>query len=330
MHKSDHFLASVHAHLLAGQDLFQQAISQSGVLRTIGPVKVSDAYAEHRYRSLFELLPPDGAQSLESLRAVQAEKLVELTFKQYGHALGGCFITDDTDCEDGFFPKNTDWITVQPFCKRLMIGDCATEGMIMAPVMALLPPADAIKVLSSTPTLPSSVLSQFGLSSSKLDKLNHHDQAGMKLLTDLQNELAFHGQIEAVIAAAPADSTYIYRLDRPNSWPGGPFAGIAHHTIDLLYLGGVPLRFPTAEAGKDRKISEAMLTHWTDFAAGKAPWRSAGTERWEMLYGSGGEIGEVKRAPGEARGLKMVGKAYFENADAVHHINTALSSGFVL
>lgn len=316
--------------MLAGVDLFKQAICQSGVLRTLGPLKVHDPYTEHRYRSLFAALHTDARPDLESLRALPAEAIVRLTAKQYGGTLAAFFITDDTDCEDSFFPKSTDWVTTRAFCKRLMIGDCAAEGIIMSPIMAQIPPADIVRLLSSPPTLPSTFLAQFGLSISDLINFDHHKQAGMKALTDLQDEIAFHGPIEAVITAAPARSTYVYRFDRPNSWSGGPFTGIAHHTIDLLYLAGVPLRYPTAEAEKDRKLSELMMKHWTDFAVGKEPWRGTGTERWEMLFESNGNTREVRRDPGETRNLKLVGSEVFENADKMLRVNTALSSGTVL
>jgi carboxylesterase type B len=327
---SHSMLVSVHAHLLAGVDVFQQAICQSGVLRTLGPLKVNDPYMEHRYRSLFATLDKSLSQSVESLRTVPVEAIVELTAKQSGGALAAFFVTDDTDCEDSFFPKSTDWVTPYAFCKRLMIGDCAAESMILGPIMGQIPSKDIVRLLTSSRALPSTFLPQFGLSSSDLGDFDHHTQVGMKALTDFQNEITFHGPIEAVIAAAPGISTYVYRFDRENAWPGSLLAGIAHHTIELLYLAGVPLECPTAEAEKDRELSQLLMKHWTDFATRKEPWRGAGKERWEMLYERNGDAREVKRNPGETRNLKLVGEELSENADTMLRISVGLSGGTIL
>lgn len=284
----------------------------------------------HRYHSLFATLHAGTPTGLESLRSVPAEVIVDLTAKQSGGTLAAFFVTDDTDCEEGFFPKGTDWVTNQPFCKRFMVGDCDTEGIVLAPLLALMPCADIVKLLSSPPTLPTPYLSHRGLASSDLASFDHQKPASMKALIDLVTDVVFQGPTEAVIAAAPRHSTFVYRFDRPNSWPGNPFTGMAHHTIDLLYLAAVPVRFPTSEAEKDRDLSQLMMKHWTDFAVGKEPWRATGTERWEMLYDKAGDAREVRGEVVETRNSKMLGDVLGKNADKATRINVALSSGTVL
>lgn len=323
-------LVSVHAHLLAGVDIFQQAICLSGVLHTLRPLKVNDSYMEHRYRSLFSTLDESSSHGFESLRTVTAEAIVELTAKQSGGGLAALFITDDTNCEDSFFPKSTDWLTPRTFCKRLVIGDCAAEGMILGPIMGKIPTQDIVRLLTNSRAIPSTSLAQFGLSSSDLKDFDRHTQGGMKALTDLQNEIAFQGPIEAVIATTPSNSIFVYRCDRPNTWSGGPLAALAHRTIELLYLAGMPLKYPTAEAEKDRELSQLLMKHWTDFALGKEPWRGAGKERWEMLYEGTGDAREVRRDPGETRNLKLVEEGLFGTADKLARISVALTGGVII
>lgn len=322
-------LASVHAHLLAEAELFSQAICQSGVVHTVGPLKLRDPYTTERYNSLFSLLDTDTTKDLYALRSLPAESIVNLTSKQSGGALAAFFITDDTDCQYGFFPPDTDWVTIRPFCKRFMIGDCATEAVVLAPLIAQMPLADIRKLLLGSSKLLSAYLAQFGLSKSQLATFDHHTPAGMKALIDLMTDVGFHGPTQAVIAGSHPDSTFVYRFDRPNSWPASPFAGTAHHTIELLYLASVPLTFPTSEAEIDRKLSKLLMKQWVDFAVGKQPWRPYGDEHWEMIYDVTGNAVSIRKEALQSSGRRMVRGGFGEHTDEISRIKVAFSSGAV-
>jgi len=320
--------ASVHSHLLSPEPLFQQAIMQSGTVRTIGPLKPQDPYMANIYSSLATTLGFPANSDPEALRALPATALIGAMAQLAGPTLPVSFITDDTDYEDGFYPKDTDWATPQPFCKRLIIGDCQVEGIIIAKNLGEIPEADVEILLSDPDSLDPTYLAKFGLGD--LVKGQTIPVPLVHRLVGLATELTFFGPTQEVIEKADSATTYVYRLDRPNGWGPGPFAGVAHHTIDLLYLAGVPKKFPTSDADKDAKLSDAMVGQWVDFVVGKEPWRAAGKENWELVYGADGDVKETRRDEVTSRDFANIGKAIGGNAGKALKINAALSSGKVL
>ena len=121
-------VASVHAHLLGKRELFSQAICQSGVTRTLGPIKINHPHMGGMYDALAKEVGYDASVPPDVLRKVPQDKIIEANKTLSGGLLLlVCFILDDTDYEDSFFPHDTDWVSIAPFCKQFMIGDCAVE-----------------------------------------------------------------------------------------------------------------------------------------------------------------------------------------------------------
>ena len=85
------------------------------------------------YDALAEEVGLEASVSPDVLRKVPQEKIIEAnkTFSG-GLLLLVCFILDDTDYDDSFFPHDTDWVSIAPFCRKFMIGDCAVEVCLIA------------------------------------------------------------------------------------------------------------------------------------------------------------------------------------------------------
>jgi carboxylesterase type B len=321
--------ASVHSHVISQPALCNSAILQSGSVRTLGPVAASDSYQTGLYARISEKLGHFTPPSPEILRQVPAQDLITIMHALFGNSLAVGLISDDSELEDGFFPIGTDWVTPQPWLKRLMVGDCAVEGVIMVPNMMRITPPDLVSFLNSEQSLPQSVLANYGLDNLTLKKIPTLNPPLMLRLINLETAAAFFGPGEDVISKAKPESTWVYRLNRPNKWGPGMFANIAHHTIDLLYLSGVPKSFPTAEPEIDTALGEAMVQHWLDFVVGKAPWQATGTERVEMVYGEDGTVGEKKSTEHKTRDFKNVESVKGEGAEKALRVNLLLATGLV-
>ena len=170
---------------------------------------------DQQYDSLAQCLGHVSSVAPDELRKVSSDDIVQANAKISGGKLAAFFITDDASLDGAFFPSDTDGVTIQPFCKRLMIGDCAVEGIVMAPVMEGIPQSDLKRLFFTAPTLQKSYLSKMGITTPDAAGSSNHDDIIMPNLIQLQTELAFFGPIQAVIDAAPAESTYVYRFNRP-------------------------------------------------------------------------------------------------------------------
>ncbi len=179
--------------------------------------------------------------------------------------------------------------------------------------------------------LRASGLSEATLKSYNLDDVETKDYGGVvPALIDFQTDLAFKGPIEFVKAAANPDSLFIYRFERENKWGPGPFSGHAHHTIDLLYLAGVPLHFPTSEAEVDVEIAMKMIDAWVDFGNGGQPWTSYSQNQSELIIGRDGSFNiDTDCVKSEKSNLSNMKKEISANPAAVVRLNAVLSNGAV-
>ena len=206
------------------------------------------------------------------------------------------------------------------------------QGIASAPAMIVKTEAELKKLLFEDNKLPPSFLARFGIHSpADLEKGIHKL---LPSLIEMQSAVTFQGPTNAVIDHAPADKTYVFRMDRPNLWgktepgPGfSPFAGYAHHTIDLLYLSGAPKRFHTPEPEKDIAITEAMVSQWVKFANGEEPW-SPLSKGLEMVYGKDGTVGEVDRRKTPTRDFETL-KMVHDCPKPMLAVDMALSNGTI-
>ncbi|KAL5346203.1 hypothetical protein ACLOAV_008469 [Pseudogymnoascus australis] len=321
--------ASVHAHTVSTEALFSQAICQSGVVRSIGPLPPSDPYMDGFYNSFSAQLGKTPPASPETLRKIPARDLVNAAVYLAGGNLPIGIITDDSALPEGFFPSNTDFVTPSSWLQRFMIGDCAVEGVIVAPNMLHIPTSEMATFLSGPDAPPKSHLAKFGLADLDTATVDELNPPLIHRLVGLLTELAFFGPSEEVIAASPPASTYVYRFDRPNGWGPGPFGEVAHHTIDLLYIAGVPKTHPTSNAQKDIEVSEKMIRQWIDFVVGKEPWEATGNEGVQLLFGEDGSMKEVGREMVRSRDFENVGGVTGENAWIALRTNIAFCTGVI-
>ncbi len=91
-------------------------------------------------------------------------------------------------------------------------------------------------------------------------------------LTEFLGDLAFKIPVELVKANAPPYKLFSYRFDRCNHWAGSPWVGTAHHTIDLLYLAGIPEQYPTDDPETDKSLSNKVMDAVLTFGNGMPSW----------------------------------------------------------
>ncbi|KAH8695380.1 Alpha/Beta hydrolase protein [Talaromyces proteolyticus] len=118
---------SVHSHMVAKSPLFHQAIVQSGALGTCSPVTLERLSACQGHDRLAEALGFTENVDLQTMRGTSATEIVEAMKKTFKGRLAAFTLLDDRQMEDGFFPPDTDFLGIQPFCKRIVIGDCEND-----------------------------------------------------------------------------------------------------------------------------------------------------------------------------------------------------------
>ena len=192
--------------------------------------------------------------------------------------------------------------------------------------------AELKKLLFLDNDLPPPFLARFGIAAP--EDLEKDMKSLLPSLIEMQSAVTFQGPTNAVIDHAPAEKTYVYRMDRPNLWekpepgPGfSPFAGYAHHTIDLLYLSGAPKRFHTPEPEKDIAITEAMVGQWVTFANDEDPW-SPLSKGVEMVFGKDGTVREVDREETPTRDFETL-RLVHEHPKSMLAVDMALSNGTI-
>jgi len=148
-------------------------------------------------------------------------------------------------------------------------------------------------------------------------------------LIEFASDLAFKGPIELVKSQVPADRLFAYRWERPNMWAAGPLSGTPHHTIDLLYLAGVPFRIPSVEPEIDQGIATKMINAWVAFGNGREPWPAYSENQTELLVSREGivECVATNHSLRSARDL-MVKELYKDPKNAMW-LNAVLSNGAI-
>lgn len=313
--------ASVHNHLLHGKALFDRAICQSGVANTMGPLPLNSHLHQGAYDALKKQLK---VKDLKELRSVPPAELVDAAKELYP-GLPVSLSLDDSDLAGGFYPSKTKFNSVPKFCKALMIGYCTNEGIIMAQALATLGSERLGKYLK-TSGISAETLKSYGLDDVESKDFNSLIPA----LIEFQTDSGFKGPAESVKANASPDSLFSYRLERENKWSSSPFSGEAHHTIDLLYLAGIPLHYETEDPVTDKQISEKMIDAWVTFGNGGQPWSPYSNDQAELIIGRDGSFTTVTESvKSHKASLNNMKKEIERNPEAMVSLNAALCNGAI-
>ena len=148
-------------------------------------------------------------------------------------------------------------------------------------------------------------------------------------LIEFHSDLVFNGPTGILKTKVNPLSLYAYRFERENKWRQSPFYGVSHHTIDLLYLAGIPLRYPTEEAETDGKIAVELLHAWIKFAYGEQPWSPYSQDQTELVIGKDGSFTSTKVCGHSSDRMQLMKAEFEKDPVALLNLNAALSNGAV-
>jgi carboxylesterase type B len=317
---SDPIDVAVDTHITLCSELFksalpfQQAILQSGVgSLTIRSAQQQETVCEKlmsRLRIPAEASPKD---KLRTLREVSADDLV-LSYIALGSPVPAWQAT-----VDGYFLKQNvaaSTLSSQKYhssLKRILMGDCAAEGLIFAmPLQKQQWTFNRVKVLAVEvlgEERASEVLQTYGISS------DLPEDALLPALVRLLSDAEWSQPMREVAKSFSNGDVFYYHMAEGNPFDGpnkGSFhffsphltsflviliidrTGMAHHTVDLLYIFlTYQEHLPTHLA----KLAETIATQWLRFVNGGEPWKpydqKADGSSTLMYFGPNGEYKEV-------------------------------------
>lgn len=306
---TSYYLFKVDTHLNACSELFKQqkpfsqAVLQSGVapLTVRGMTHQNDIYAKVIKHLGIDTLGSK-EERINKLRSVSVEDLIQ------SYIALGSPVPSFQATVDGYYLQNLPRCSQLPkqvydsSLKRLLIGDCAEEGLIFAHAIQsmrwtaeslqnvateILGDADAQKLLDMYQIKPS--------------------QPNEELFSNiirLATDIDWSQPIEAVAHSFSNGDVFYYHVAETNPFPG-PNTGRAHHGVDLIF------NFLTYEehlSVEQQNLSRIMARHWISFICGEDPWtpyhQKPGTV---MQYGDGGKVTETRESDKLTwEGLRMV------------------------
>jgi para-nitrobenzyl esterase len=221
-----------------------------------------------------------GVSTLAELRAIPAQKLLDVSFKKMGQP-GPDF---DPDVDGYFLPEPVPAIFAagKQNDVPLLAGWNHDEGSFAVVFAPQKPTADSLKARAQK---------DFGAKAAEFLKLYpaENDMQAQRSMEDYAGDefIAWSTWrwIEAQ-ATSGKQPVYRYRFDlAPPSDPKGPQMG-AYHSAEIEYVfGQLDSKTQVKWRGEDRRLSELMQKYWANFARSGDP-NGAGLPKWS-LYSSG-------------------------------------------
>lgn len=188
-----------------------------------------------------------------------------------------------------------------PHLKRLLIGDCAEEGLIFAfKIQSMGWTGERLLALATEILGEANARELFDVYGIKV---NTSAEELFPYLIRLITDAEWSQPIEAV-AHSFSNDVFYYHLTEANPFPGQN-AGKAHHGVDLLFPF---LTYQSHLSSEQQNLSRIMARHWISLVNGGDPWtpyhQGSGII---MHYGNGGkatEMSESSKASWEA--LRLV------------------------
>jgi len=253
------------------------------------------AHQNNIYAKIIKHLGIDNLSSreerIEKLRSVSVEDLIG------SYIALGSPVPSFQATVDGYYLKSLPRCSTlpkqvyDPSLKRLLIGDCADEGLIFAPIIqsmgwtaerlqkvatGILGDADGQKLLDIYQIKP-------GQSPKEV----------FSSLIRLTTDIDWSQPMEAVARSFSNGDVFYYHVTETNPFPG-PSTGRAHHGVDLLF------NFLTYEehlSVEQQKLSRAMARRWISFICGEDPWTPYDQKQGTiMLFGDGGKATEMQES----------------------------------
>ena len=148
-------------------------------------------------------------------------------------------------------------------------------------------------------------------------------------LVGLSSDMVFTGPTELVKAHARKDELFVYRIERPNMWPGGLLTGTAHHIIDLLFLGGTPYRHNTLQPQIDQEISSRIINAWIKFGNGSDPWPAYSYGQNEQILTADGVFRLDRSQHIQTPAFNLILQEMAANENGLSWLSGVLSNGAI-
>lgn len=278
---------AVYAHAQLVKDLSLKGILASGSLYLSAPIPQSMATGI-RDKILSTISKDHPGHTLAS---ATAETLVQAIEK---NNIVSFFLEEDSTDE-----ALSNWQTITPHIKRLMIGDVEHEGSIWRVGQDKVFPAELISAFDNgDPEYGPQLRKIYGI----VEGRHHSCRNGV---VDFITDARFVLPVEDMWATAKKEQDkdvqwYRYLFDEPNPWQA---SSRAHHAVDLIMLfGGIDFNHnPHAEA-----VGQMWRSKWTRFVAGEEPWEKQ--DRFAFgPFGKCGVVGEFEfGARRRVRALKVL------------------------
>jgi para-nitrobenzyl esterase len=269
----------------AAKGLFHKAIGESGAAFFSSGLAFEPRDVRSQKDSEF-VRSTLGVRSLEELRALPAQKLVDVAFheEEHGHPRFSADI-------DGYFlpqPVPAIFAAKKQNDVPLLAGWNHDEGSVEA-VDPPQPPGAQLKALAEK---------EFGGKANQFLHLypGSTDEQALRSLQDFAGDRFIAYSTWKWLEAQASNGrqpTYRYRFDLALPQPAGAPDRGAYHSAEIEYVfgaldskGGMPWR------PEDRRLSDLMQNYWTNFArngdpngAGLPPWPAYGARGgWETMY----------------------------------------------
>ena len=231
-------------------------------------------------------------ERLEQLRRLSSDELVN------AYIARGAPVPSWQATVDGYFltsiPSASKLASLKyhPSLKRVLLGDCAAEGLIFAMgVQAQQLDFEKVSSLAishlGSSEAAKEVLHMYGMSAEQTSEQLF--KSVIRLLTDAE----WSQPINCVAKSIPGKKFY-YNISAQNPFPG-PTQGTAHHGVDLLFTF---LTYQEYLPESMKGLAVVVAGKWLDFVNGKEPWGAfEGGESGDgvmMGFGESGEFGERK------------------------------------
>lgn len=273
--------ASIHAHLLAGHNLFDRAIMMSGAALTLFPVRM-DLF-EEQWKGLCTRAGATGstaAERLEHLRSLDVSDIL----KHSGRAVMG-------PAGDGvLLPKTWDFKdqVSNARCKSIILGDTNVEALIFDGMLRSLSQGKLHQLITQrfSEENAAKLCHHFGFSKGQTDE---EFRGAFRLL--IGNVLFQYPNVAIAEASRQSDAwrndVFLYHWEEPSPF-AGLTQGMSYHGLCALLLH---LNELDACPRPTRDVSLEAASIWAAFAHDKQPWEAYSTSGKFMRFGPEGKTG---------------------------------------
>ncbi|KAF7555081.1 hypothetical protein G7Z17_g2416 [Cylindrodendrum hubeiense] len=230
-------------HLESSKPLFQQLVSMSGTSLLMRPIPLQ--FADTMYKVVLERIQVDGSQSptdqLKQLLLVPEELIMARVGPdvKLHPVIDGEVIQSELSCAQWDSADVSSLVPGTNWCRRLLIGDCQSDSIIMTPAFMARKSgiASAFKKSMASHLPPTSTNNdnplQALLEAYSITAKSSDDMALTNIL-QVFNDALFYTPIFTIAQQFPQRS-FIYHFNEPNPWEG-PSRGETGHILDIAFL----------------------------------------------------------------------------------------------